>query len=533
MDSPIAQIKRYLHVLYCRRHLFLLVAASVAFFIVLGSFFIPKKYEAKSTVFIEENVVSSLMKGITVSPSMVDRIRVLRYHMLSRDIILRVLKKLNKDAELETSEDLEALVRVCQEKTQINVRETDLFFVSFVDQDPTFAKNFINTLVNTYVEENLSEKREESFGANRFLSEQVEFYKDKLNKIEDEIYNFRKKTGIFSTVTEATLIEEMKNYNDELQVVKSKKVELNASLSTIKEQIKMMKEMPSSSGGSIFDIAEISGDGRIEALKAQLEELLLIYNDQYPTVVKLKEQIAELEKKQKEQETLEPGQQDQDFAPIEDPIFVDLKMRLNLTQSNLNALVAQESDLLERIANNKKILENFPQEKKVLAGMERERTMTQNVYETLLQRVGVSEVSKQMEVSDKATTFRIVDPAIQPTVPVGLKRIYKMFFGLIVGFGLGIGAVFLREKLDDTVKDSDMLRSLGITVLAEIPLMFDQLEVFKQRKMDKLVYSYSGVCMLFIAIMIGHDLLGLTLVDQLIFHFRLDTLVADLTALVQ
>ena len=66
------------------------------------------------------------------------------------------------------------------------------------DPDPEFAKNYINALVGAYVEENLAAKREESFGASRFISEQVTFYKNKLDAIEDEINQFRKKTGIFS-----------------------------------------------------------------------------------------------------------------------------------------------------------------------------------------------------------------------------------------------------------------------------------------------------------------------------------------------
>jgi len=206
---------------------------------------------------------------------------------------------------------------------------------------------------------------------------------------------------------------------------------------------------------------------------------------------------------------------------------------MNSAQSDLTALQARESELLAQIENNKRLLENFPQDKKVLADLERERSMTQNVYETLLQRVGVAEVSKQMEVADKATTFRIVDPAILPTFPVGTKRLYKMLFGLAVGIGAGLAAALAREKLDDTVKDADTLRSLGLTVLVEIPLMFDEQQAKQIRKMDRLVYSYAGACLALIAVMIGHDLLGLTVLDQFIAYAKLDTLVSSVSELIR
>src|SRR5210317_1179204 len=97
MESPNEQIKQFLNSAYAHRRLFLVIAATVALFLVAGCFFVPKVYEAKSTVFIERNVLNSLMQGITINPSMNDRIRVLRYSMLSRDVVTRTLKKMDMD----------------------------------------------------------------------------------------------------------------------------------------------------------------------------------------------------------------------------------------------------------------------------------------------------------------------------------------------------------------------------------------------------------------------------------------------------
>lgn len=533
MDSPILQLKKYLHALYNRRYLFVLVAGTVAVLIVAGSFFVPKKYEAKSTVFIEKNVINSLMKGLTVSPSMGDRIRVLRYHMLSRDMILRVLKELDMDVKVPNPQDFEALIKYCQAETKISLRGNDLFFVSIVDPDPEFAKNYINALVGAYVEENLAAKREESFGATRFISEQVVFYKNKLDAIEDEINEFRKRTGIFSSVSEASIIEEIKLVEEELKGLRVKKNELLATIKTISEQLKMMKAMASSGGSALFDMGASAGDGRIAALQAKIDELLLVYNEQYPAVVKLREQIAELEKRQQSEMVEAPPLQEAAFNPLEDPIFVDLRMRMNSTQSELNALLAREHELLGQVENNKRILSSFPEDKKILADMERERTMNRNVYETLMERAGVSEVSKQLEVADKATTFRIVDPAILPIIPVGMKRVVMMFLGLFAGLGAGLAAVVVFEKLDDSIKDVDALRAMGMTVLAEIPLMYSEADAKRTKRKDLTAYAYGGLCLLFVGAMMGHDLLGLTLVDQAIGYFHLDKLMADVVGVIR
>ncbi|WP_321532670.1 XrtA system polysaccharide chain length determinant [uncultured Desulfuromonas sp.] len=519
MDSSLAQIKIYLNILYARRYWFLLTAVTVGLGIVIFTFTIPKQYEAKSTVFIEKNVVNSLLKGLTVMPSMEDRIRVLRYHMLSRDIISRVLRKLDMDVKSETPEAFESLIMQCQEVTKINMRGNDLFFVSLVSPDPVFARDYINALVNTYVEENLSSKREESFGADRFLSEQVKFYKQKLNVLEDEIYQYRKKTGIFSTVTEASIVEGVDTLETQVRQLQGKKNELIATVRTIHEQLASMEESASSGSGLFGGLDMMMGsdeDMQIEALQAKLDELLLVYNDSYPTVIKLRERISALEERKALQPDSEIEVEDDVFNPVEDPIFVDLKMRMNAAQSDLNALKARETELQNQINDNKRMLENFPRDKKALAEMERERSMVKNVYETLLERVGMAEVSKQMEVADKATTFRIVDPAILPTFPVGKARLLKMILGLIVGVGAGAAAVVAREHLDDTVRDADALRSKGVTVLAEIPLMLSDNDHASQKKKDKLVYSYCALCLSLIGLLMLHDLLGLSIIDQLL-----------------
>jgi polysaccharide chain length determinant protein (PEP-CTERM system associated) len=515
MESSITQLKSYLPIFWARRNVFIVLTVTVAALIVGGSFFIQKKYEAKSSVFIEKNVIDSLMKGLTVTPSMNDRIRVLRYHMLSRDMVLRVLKKLGRDVQVGSQEELEQLVQSCQVKTSINIKGNDLFFVSIVHTDPVFAKDYINTLVTTYVEENISDKRKESYGANRFLSEQLAVYKQKLDAIEDEIFRYRKKAGIFSNVSEASLMEEIKLGEQELKKLKTSRNELLATLDTIREQLKMMQSMAAGGNSGLFDPNAMGGDPRVGALQARVDELLLVYNEEYPTIVKLREQIAELKKRQEEQPetSLLP---EIDFNPLEDPIFVDLKMRMNSTQSEINALVARDRELSAAMESNKALLQNFPQDKKALADMERERNMYEDVYQKLLDRVGVSEVSKQMEVSDKSTTFRIVDPAILPTSPVGTKRILVMFLGVLAGLGAGIGGVLLLEMLDDTVKGPDPIKELGITVLAEIPLMHSEADTGVRRKRDRLVYAYGTLCMAFVSLMMLHDLLHLGWIDRII-----------------
>ncbi len=59
------------------------------------------------------------------------------------------------------------------------------------------------------MEENLAKKREESYGASRFLDEQIASYKQKLDEIDAKIIEFRKKTGIYSNANEASIMAQI------------------------------------------------------------------------------------------------------------------------------------------------------------------------------------------------------------------------------------------------------------------------------------------------------------------------------------
>jgi polysaccharide biosynthesis transport protein len=520
MESPVEQYKQFLSALIYRKRIFIIVTASVMLLAVTASLFVPKVYEAKSTVFIEKNVINSLMTGIAITPSMTDRIRVLRYYMVSRDIVSRTLKKMgmHTNPSYSDTKSFEDLVASCADSTQITMRGDDLFFVSMTHRNPYFARDYINALINIYVEENLAAKREESYGASRFLSEQVVTYKRKLDEIDAKIIEFRKKVGIYSNASEGAIISQIAKDEDELRSIRLKKNELLASISTIEQQLKMLTQTTAygfraGTGGD--------ANAKIIQLQGKINELLLFYNDKHPAVVKLKDQIEELQKRQSDSQSLpEPIIDNENYKPSEDPIFVDLKMRLNFSQSELNSLMVKERELAGRIAAGEKTLRNFPEDKKILSDLERERANYGNIYESILQRVGISEVSKDMEVADKSTTFRIVDPAILPTSPVGVKRIILMLAGVCAGFAAGLGVVFVLEKLDDSIKDAHSIKDLGVTVLAEIPKIITSDENIANNRRNKYVYTYASACSVMVGILLIYGIAEFSFIDKLLAHFQ-------------
>lgn len=513
MVSKTEELNKYLKMLMKRRYLFIVVSLVVMSIIAWGSFFLPKKYEASSTVFIEKSVIKDLVKGITFTPSVEDKVRILRYAMLSRTFVTNVLKSLDVDTKVKNEKEFETLVQDFQKRTEISIKGNDLFIVSFRDKDPKLATDYVNTLVRRYVEENVSNKRQDSYGADRFITEQLKSFKDKLDQSENQIIAFRQKRGISVGLDESLLVTDIRTYQTELDTIRIKRDELTATRNALRRQLKSIRP-------TTVAFMSRENSSEIEMLERRLKQLTANYTENYPEVIRTKSLIASLKKKQDAGHAAEKGGQEE-FSTA-NPVYQNLEQQLYQVEAELEAINAKQRQLHATIGGKEMALRNVPADQKTLTDLVKERDANRKIYEELLTRQGQAELTKQMEVEDKATTFRVVDPAIVPLKPVSPNRVKMILMGIIVGFIAGAAAVFVMEMFDSSVKDVASLKKLGYDVLAVIPTIFNQEEADKVAKTDRKVYVLAGCYFALICLTLTHELLGLTFIEKVLVKLGLD-----------
>lgn len=409
---------RYIRLVYTKRYIFTAVALGIMAAAVVTSYTLRPQYEAKTVVLIERNFINQLIKDITVTPSLDDRVNVLSVVMKSRSLLLKVIAALDPAAGSRNPAELERLVKHYQNKTEIRVdinkgsrRDMDSFAVAYQGSDPAAAMTYVNTLMRVYIEENIAEKREEAYGAGRFVSEQLNLVKNKMHAVEQEI-------------------------------------ELLKSAEATK------------------DVNGTSLQKRLVALQKKQNELLMTYTTDHPDVIKVKSEIAELQTRA-----------DKELARTD---------------------ITPQSDA-PRSAS--------PDRKK-LSDLERDREAYKKIYEDLIATLGKSEVSTQVQVQDKAGTFRVIDPAILPTKPVSPNRVKILLLGIMAGIAGGFGFVLLLNTFDDSVKTLDALKGFGVPVLAVIPSIWNAAELVKRRRADLILYSVAAVAMIGVLSLVMAELLG-------------------------
>jgi len=499
MESSEFEYKKYLQLIVRRKELFVAVALLIMTCAIFLSYILPKKYEASSTVFIEKNVISELVKGITVTPSMDDTIRVLTYAITSRTILAKVADSLDMGI-LKKEKNSDELIKDLQKKTIVRVKDNNLFTISYVDNNPRIARDFVNTLVRLYIEENTSSKRGESYDATNFLSGQIDTFRTKLEKAEKELNDYKRDKGGVIAVDEARLFTEINTSQQKLY-----DLELN------RRQLEGRRKVTRNSGDPL--------QTKLAALQRRLDELRVEYNENYPEVLKVKADIETV----REQQKMRGGAEYQSLDPQE----------IERIESEIAAIKASEASLRRYISTNQGLLRSLPTAKAELDKLETAKNNQKNIYDQLFARHGQSEVSKQMEVQDKTTTFRVVDPAVLPNKPVSPNRLKIMLMGIVGGIAASIGLLLLLEQMDNSVKDVDFVKGFGVPVLAVISKIHVQSEVDLQKRRTKRLFSAAGLYLLLLLCFPLSELLGLTYMDTLMDSLQPSILIQNLKDLIR
>lgn len=474
----------YLKAIHRHRYVFIIVALLTMTLVTAFSYTIPKKYQADSTVFIETNVINSLVRGIAVTPDMDSRIRVLRYSLLSRDLLNKALTEMDHEIFTKSEGEQQFFVSELKDRINIRIRGRELFTVSLVDKDPIFAQGFVNTLVNRYVEENISSKRVETYGANRFLQEQIDLFKKKLDEAENAIIEFRKQQGVYFSLDENAVLGEIRQFKEQIEQVQLDLDTMQARRVRLKGQLKSLNP-------TIDIFSGATGSDGLLALERQLASLLLKYTEHYPEVIRLKVEIENLKLRIAEKGNTDTTETTSMTSV--NPLYQQVQQQVFEVESEISALTAQKKSLERRILEREASLQDVPENRKKLGMLIQERDSTKGTYDQLLQRMGQSEVSKQMEISDKTSTFRIVDPAVLPKTPVSPNMIRMILLAIAAGFGSGLGVVFLIDNLDSSVKNPQQLENMGVQILALIPSIDDGITNAKIRRRDIFIYALSSI----------------------------------------
>ena len=479
---PDMDYRKYLQLLKRKKTHFILVALAIMTASVVTSFVLPKIYKAKATVFIEKRVITELLKGLAVTPSMEESLKVLSFSFHHRSLLVKVIDdlKLNEKNDESTQE---RLIGSIQKNIEVIVKDKNMFFISYRDRDPVLARDVVNTMLRLFIEEKISSKREESSDATQFLSEQISTVEVKLQEAERELSSYKAAQGGVLSIDDKNLFQEINAAQQKLYDLQLRRRHLEGLRPVTKRAAQPLQN-------------------RLFMLQKRLDELLVRYTESYPEVIQVKGEMESIREDMKRK----PAGEDQ-IADYQE---------LDRAEAEIAAIRVTEEGLNRYIRSNQEILRKIPAARGNLEKLELEKNNKKALYDQLVARHGQSEFANQMEEQDKIPTFKVVEPAITPTTPISPNRVKIIMMGIVAGLAGGIGFLLLMDQLDKSVQSLDTLKSIGVPVLAVIPRVQDPMQMKISRKKDMGLYILSAGYLSMILLVLALELVRPALIDSLL-----------------
>ncbi|WP_019531060.1 XrtA system polysaccharide chain length determinant [Dasania marina] len=433
-------------------------------FAVLGAgFFWAEQYETDTLLYADvTNIIQPLLKG-KAEVTNIDRTSEVSEIIYTRRILKRVADDvglIDPDMELNRQEAVISGLR-----DQIGVENAGKNFLRIVYRHPSPERSFtvLNAVVDAFIKDTSDRRRKESRDAYEFIAQQVEGYKRQLVLAEQQLKEFKSKSldGTQASVnsrigTLRTQIEELKLTIDESSARKSsleQQIENESAYLTTRDKVDEQRE-------------------RLAILSERLDLLRLSYQETYPDVVTLKEQIAE------QQNIIKSLQGDTYIGTSsnnnskENPLYEELRVRLSESavdvRSQKKRLEAMGRMLEEEYARAERVASRTAD----LSELVRDYDVTKNIYEDMLESKEKARLSMTLDIEGQGVSYKIQEPAVYPLKPSGLQFLHFVIAGPLIGLLLPIGLIIAYVMLDPRVRSAMQLREAlpeGIEILAVVP----------------------------------------------------------------
>ena len=154
---------------------------------------------------------------------------------------------------------------------------------------------------------------------------------------------------------------------------------------------------------------------------------------------------------------------------VADPIEYrqELIASLLTSRASLAGFKAKAGEYQKLIDHYNMKIEKLPQKQMKYSRLERDRSVLNETYMFMRQKLEEARVN----VASEGGKVQIIDLALVPGKASFPDKSRNMLLGLILGVGLGMGIIFLREYLDRSIQSIEWIERFGINVLGVIPIV--------------------------------------------------------------
>jgi polysaccharide chain length determinant protein (PEP-CTERM system associated) len=476
-----------------RRWVLIVVLALVGGPLAYGvSRFLPNRYKSTTLVLVQQPSISSDIVKPVDTTDIGQRLASMKQQILSRTRLEPIIRQFGlypNDINHASMEDLVGRLQKSIDITPIlpmsETRAQDLpgFYVAVTMDDPRSAQGVCTAVTSMFIEENLRLRQRHSEDTTQFLVQQLADAKAKLDDQDSKL-------AAFKTRYIGSLPDEEKTNLNLLMGLTSQLDAATQALARAQQDKTFAESMLTQQIGA-WQAAQNGRnpetiDQQLVALQTQLASLQARYTDDYPDVIKTKNDIAALKKKNAENE--DQKKQSPTDKPSKGTVEPMQISQLRAQLHNYDQVIAEKTREQDQIKQQIRVYQERVQSSPIVEQQFKELTRDHQTaldfYNELLKKRDQSAMATDLEHHQEGEQFRVLDPANLPDHPSFPNRLQFALGGIAGGLALGLGIAFVLEMKDTSLRtERDIEFTLHLPVLAMVPAI----ERLPVRKPDVLV----------------------------------------------
>jgi len=329
----------------------------------------------------------------------------------------------------------ESFIQPSLDVTQVN-EQTNLLKINYMDNIQERANDYVNALVQAYIERSIKSKEHTNNKILNFLTEELVTAKKKLDASASKLQKYKTANSIDPQTKSQDSFRKLSNIELELAKMDLQEKLIKNSLIFIKKGKNLNAISP-----TLIELNEqstIQLINSLQALEERRDDLRSEYTDKYPELKKVIKQIKRTKNK----------------------ILQNIK-------SLKHKITLKRKSLSEEKSKYEKTLTTLPTKEKDLVYLQQDYDLNLKTYNYLLERKAENEFIKVATASD----YEKIDSAYGSNIPVRPKRFVFLFLATLAGLAFGIMIALLRSRLISKIESKKEISCLtNIPFYAKIPL---------------------------------------------------------------
>ena len=336
-------------------------------------------------------------------------------------------------------------LELIQRLTVDQAPDSRLVSIKVRDRDPERATLVANSIAHAYIEHTREERMGATGDALVFLGQRLDSLTSELQSSEQALHDWRENNNVLSVSLEDrqnVIARDLEHYSSALADATTRRIAVGAKLTALRAA--------NSEDPMRVDATFITENASVAALRtsyrelaADLAEKSVQYGPNHPEVRAATARLEIIRQQMREQ----------------------VDALINGVASELREMRTTEAGLHQALEDVQAAGLALNQQEIRYNALKRRRENTEKLYDIVLQRTTETDLTKMQKLS----TVRMVDEALQPTVPVSPLLPLNLAAGIVAGLVLGLGLAVLLSQMDRTLKTGRDIEGLGLTLLGVLP----------------------------------------------------------------